>query len=505
MTRRRPDPLVTHDADTEPAISDPEITEAPASSKAESIGDEFVTPTPQEMAELVFARRRIGKRRRSEILRELEIGSGVDALGYNFHEAPSELVGTQCVRRSFHALLALAALALFSGVLYRQDRGGYALELWVTLPDIALVACAARYGPSAFGRVQRFRATTLTTGGVLLVLGLAVSFVVHPSARGVFVLVRLLGAVGVADRLQRANRAEIRRAVQVLFCVAGFSIMFAVLQHARGSALGLYALGERAEPFFHFGDNLVPSAFLGHPYPLGGAALIASSLAVALVLSGRLQAPWLYVAGALAGFSSVFSASRTNVLGLCLFAATVIFGAARRAPLRALLFAAVVAAAASAGYLANPHIWSTKSQAYKAEGDVSAGRVGLFKENVAMVTRHLPFGVGPGRYNIELKNDGITQSTGFAHPPQVVAMAALAEGGIPAGFALLIIGGSFVGLARRRRFAAFVPVAALVAPLFSDHYMWSGAEGMALVAIGFGVAMRLSREANVRELLPAAR
>lgn len=503
MTRRRPDPLTTLATDPNNENAGPATT-APASPELPSLDDEFVTPTAQEIAEVVFAGRRIGKRRRSELLRDMEIGSDSEAAGYNFHEAPSELVGTHGVRRSFHALLGVAALALFSGVLYRQDRGGYALELWVTLPDLALAACAVLYGPAAFSRVRKFRATTLTTGGVFLIVALAMSFAVHPSARGVFVLLRLIGAVGVADRLQQANRAEIRRVVQVLFGTAGFSVAYSLVQHARGSALGLFALGERSDPFFHFGDHLVPSAFLGHPYPLGGAALIASSLAAVLVLTGRLHAPWLYAAGMLAGFASVFSASRTNVLGLFLFAATVVVHLARKARMRALLFIVVVAIASSVGYVANPDVWSTKTGAYEVDGDVSAGRVGLFKENVVMTTRHLPLGVGPGRYNIELKNDGIKQNTGFPHPPQVVAMAALAEGGIGAGFALVVIGASFLGIARRRRFVAFVPVAALVAPLFSDHYMWSGAEGMVLVAIGFGVASRLSREPHVRELLPTA-
>ena len=464
--------------------------------------DEFVTPTPQEVAEVVFAGRRIGKRRRSEILRDLELEAGGDSSYYNFNEAPTQLVGIPGVHRSFHAVLALAALALFSGVLFHEDRGGYALEVWVTLPDLAMAICAVLFGPAAIARARRFRTTTLTTGGLLMVAALGLSFVVNPSARGVFVLIRLLGSVGVADRIQRANRAEIRRVAQVLFASAGYSIAFALLQLARGSAIGLYALGEREDPFFHFGTNDVPSAFLGHPYPLGGATLVAAALAAALVLSGRLQPAWLLGGGALAGFACVFSASRTNVLGLCLFVGAVLIATVTRKPKRALLFALIVAASASGAFALDPDIWASKSADYEANGDLSAGRVDLFKENVSIVKRHLPFGVGPGRYNIELQNDGITQSTGFPHPPQVVAMSALAEGGVPAGLALVVIGGSMIGILRRRRIAAAIPLAALAAPLFSDHYMWSGAEGMALVAIGFGVALRLSREPKVRELTP---
>ncbi len=165
---------------------------------------EFVTPTPQEVAEVVFAGRRIGKRRRAEILRDLELEAGGDSSYYNFNKAPTQLVGIPGVHRSFHAVLALAALALFSGVLFHEDRGGYALEVWVTLPDLAMAICAVLFGPAAIARARRFRTTTLTTGGLLLVAALGLSFVVNPSARGVFVLIRLLGAGGVGPRIKTA-------------------------------------------------------------------------------------------------------------------------------------------------------------------------------------------------------------------------------------------------------------------------------------------------------------
>jgi hypothetical protein len=496
LTRRHVEVEPTPDL----AIEDPTQAERSEAANARSSDPDDdhsdLTPTPQEVAEAVFVGRRLGKRRRSEILKDLADGA---------HEIddrlPSRLIGELTVRRSFHAVLAIAAIGMFSGVLFQQvDRGGYALELWVTIPDVVLAVCAVVYGFHAVNLTRRFRSSAMTTGGVLLVGALALSFLFHPSLRGVAVLIRLLGAVGVADRLQRSNRVELRRAVQVLTGSAALSLFVAVAQLARGKAVGLYALGERVDPFFHFGSAKVPSAFLGHPYPLGGAALVSASVAVALVVAGRLQTRWMYAAGVLAGFGCVFSGSRTNVLGIALLVVTVVAGTWRSNRTRACLFGLAVVAACATGFAANPSVWGIKSSSYQTDGDVSAGRVGLFKENVGMVRRHPILGVGPGRYNIALKAEGITQSTSFPHPPQVVGMAAWAEGGLLAGGSLVIVFGSLLGIAKRKRFAAMIPLVGIAAPLFGDHYMWSGSEGMALVAIAFGVAYRLSRESQVREL-----
>jgi hypothetical protein len=496
LTRRHAEVESTPDL----VIEDPTQPENPAATPARNSALEDdradLTPTPQEVAEAVFVGRRLGKRRRSEILKDLADG------GHEIDDRlPSRLIGELTVRRSFHPVLAIAAIGLFSGVLFQQaDRGGYALELWVTIPDVVLAVCAAAYGLHAVNLTRRFRSSAMTTGGVLLVGALALSFLFHPSLRGVAVMIRLLGAVGVADRLQRSNRIELRRAVQVFTVGAALSMVVAIVQLARGQALGLYAFGERADPFFHFGEAKVPSAFLGHPYPLGGAALVSASVAIALVLSGRLQTRWMYAAGVLAGFGCVFSGSRTNVLGIALLVTTVVVGTWRSNRMRACLFGLAVVGACVGGFGANPNVWGIKSSSYQTEGDVSAGRVGLFKENVGMVRRHPILGVGPGRYNIALKAERITQSTGFPHPPQVVAMAAWAEGGLLAAGSLFIVVGSLIGIAKRKRFAAMIPLVGLAAPLFGDHYMWSGSEGMALVAIAFGVAYRLSREPQVREL-----
>ncbi len=495
--------LTRRHAEVEPTpdfvVAEPTPTLPPgvAVARTATSDDELdLTPTPQEVAEAVFAGRRIGKRRRSEILKDLANG------GPEFDDRlPSRLIGELTVRRSFHATLVLAAVCLFSGVLYREaDRGGFALELWVTLPDILLAVCAAVYGVPAVNLTRRFRSSTMTTGGVLLLGALSLSFVFHPSLRGVAVLVRLLGAVGVADRIQRANRVELRRVVQVFAASVAASMGVAALQLLRGKPIGLYALGERVDPFFHFGNAKVPSGFLGHPYPLGGAALVAASVAAALVLAGRLQTRWLFGVGAIGGFSCVFSGSRTNVLGIGILVVSVVLGTWRSNRMRACLFALVVVSACGAGFATNPTVWGSKSSAYEAEGDITAGRVGLFKENVGMVRRHPILGVGPGRYNIALKADGIKQTTGFPHPSQVVGMAAWAEGGLLAAGSLIVIAGSLIGIAKRKRFAAVVPLVGVAAPLFGDHYMWSGGEGMALVAIAFGVAYRLSRESHVREL-----
>jgi O-Antigen ligase len=496
LTRRHAEVKLTPDF----AIEEPTQPENPAAKPAgrSALEDDRadLTPTPQEVAEAVFVGRRLGKRRRSEILKDLADGA---------HEIddrlPSRLIGELTVRRSFHPVLAVAAIGLFSGVLFQQaDRGGYALELWVTIPDVVLAVCAVAYGFHAVNLTRRFRSSAMTTGGVLLVGALALSFLFHPSWRGVAVMIRLLGAVGVADRLQRSNRVELRRAAQVFTAGAALSMVVAIVQLARGKALGLFAFGERVDPFFHFGDAKVPSALLGHPYPLGGAALVSASVAIALVLAGRLQTRWMYAAGVLAGFGCVFSGSRTNVLGVALLVTTVVFGTWRSNRMRACLFGLAVIGACVAGFAANPNVWGIKSSGYQTDGDVSAGRLGLFKENVGMVRRHPILGVGPGRYNIALKAEGITQSTGFPHPPQVVGMAAWAEGGLLAAGSLVIIVGSLIGIAKRKRFAAMIPLVGLAAPLFGDHYMWSGSEGMALVGIAFGVAYRLSREPHVREL-----
>jgi O-Antigen ligase len=498
LTRRR--------AEVEPTTPDFVTTEAASTLKsksevaktASSEDDLDITPTPQEVAEAVFVGRRIGKRRRSEILKDLADG------GREFDDRlPSRLIGELTVRRSFHAALVLAAFCLFSKVLFREaDRGGSALELWVSVPDVVLAVCAAIYGVHAVNLTRRFRSSSMTTGGVLLVGALALSFAFHPSMRGVAVLIRLLGAVGVADRLQRSNRVELRRVVQVFTAGVATSLGVAVLQLLSGKAIGRDALTERVDPFFHFASETGTGAILGHPFLLGGAALVVASVAAALVLAGRLQTRWLFAAGALGGFGCVFSGSRTNVLGIGILLATFVAGTWRSNRMRACLFGFVVLSGCGVGFAANTNVWSIKSSTFQANADVSASRVGLFKENVGMVRRHPILGVGPGRYNIALKADGISQSTGFPHPPQVAGLAAWAEGGLLAGASLLVIVGSLAGIAKRRRLAAILPLVGLAVPLFGDHHMWSGAEGMTLVAIGFGVAFRLSRESQVRELSP---
>jgi hypothetical protein len=449
-----------------------QLEPAPLDGSANAADD--LTPTPYEVAEAVFVGRRIGKRRRSEILREL-----IDR-GYHVPpDFPPELGQPQKVRRPALVAFALAAFALLGEALFREaNRGGNALELWVTLPDVIIALCAATVGVEAVNRTRRFRSSSLTTGGVLLFAALLISFPFHPSAQGVLVLVRLLGAVGVADVVQRSNRTELRRLVQILVAGVLASLVIAVGQIFTGKPLGWY------------------------PDPLGDAALVAGALVMALVLAGRLQSYWSYAGGFIAGFGSVFSGSRTNVLGLTLLFIAVVVGATRTRPKRVFEFSVAVAAAGATAVMLNPSAWTDLPVSAKANGDQATTRIELFKENVGAVRRHPIVGVGPGRYNVALEADGMTQATGFVQPPQVVAMSALAEGGILAGLSMLVIAGSIVGIARRRRFPATLPLVGLIAPLFTDHYMWTSVEGMAIVALALGVSFRLSRESVVREVSP---
>lgn len=388
--------------------------------------------------------------------------------------------------------LAVATVPLGTGrTRYGFDPGrGYSLTLWVGLVDIMLLLSLAFGFRATLHRVRARQTAPLIEGSILLLAGLVVSSLIHPVDRGIAIVLRLAGAIVVADWVASADRNLLRTVGKIIATLAVGEWCLSLFQLATKGPLGLWFLGERSDPFFRWGETgetIAPTGTFIHSYLLAGFLAAAMSVVVVLAFLGLSTKPTAFVVTGVASSAALLTYSRVSVLSVFLMLAVLglltIKATTRRLAAGLILWSLLVSTVTFSLTLDGWNMKKARSDA----GGITSGRVELLQENLQVVRKHPFFGTGTGRYTMSLLDEG--QDLGpIPRPPHMVPMAALAEAGILSVPGMLLQGFAALLLVLRRRWVALLPLASLLSPLMLEQFMWNTPEGMMMVALGFGAA-----------------
>ena len=365
---------------------------------------------------------------------------------------------------------------------------GYSLTMWVGLIDVMLALALILGGRSTLRRIRARTSSTFVDAGTLLLIGLTISTLIHPVDRGVGILIRLAGAIVVADWFASADRQLLATLGKIVATLGLFQWVLSFAQLARNGPTGLWFLGERSMPLFAFGDSVGAAGTFFHCYLLAGFLAVAMGTTNSLALRG-IVSKRLSLALSVAGTSSAFFAfSRVSVLSAVLVGGSMtlvaVFDRKNRrfaaASMAAMILTALVSLAATRSG------WTTKAE-YVTKFGATTGRTELLRQNVDTFLRHPWVGVGTGRYTMSLLDEGRDLGE-TPHPPHMIPLAALTEGGLLSAPSLLAHVGAIALLMWRRHWSSVVAVATLLSPFMLEQFMWNTPEGMMMVAIGLGAA-----------------
>ncbi|MGH2378656.1 MAG: O-antigen ligase family protein [Candidatus Limnocylindria bacterium] len=316
--------------------------------------------------------------------------------------------------------------------------------------------------------------------GLTLLALVVVALLVHPSLRGLHFFARLAAAGALAWAVALIGTVPERRVVLLaLGAAAATQSAIAVLQHQNGAPLGLWMLGEFADPLIYWGTSAAPRGTLSDGFVLAGLALVASAALVRQGLTASRMLPWL----ALAAITVVplgLSHSRTAVLGLALVCACLLPGAVRSVSYRWAI-AALLLGAALPGLLA----WDGWTAS--AGRGVASDRGALLAQAAALTATSPLVGVGPARYDDELAALPDLHTTARLEPVHSVPMLFAAESGIPASLVMVVLLGALIASALRRGATTLMVSLTLVPWILLDQWPYTNTVGIALVGLWIGL------------------
>lgn len=318
--------------------------------------------------------------------------------------------------------------------------------------------------------------TTVVTGALAFVV--VASFIVHPSPRGIEMILRAVAAIAVVDSWRLLPVDVKHKLLGLLLAMGAAQSVLAMIQSWRKEPFGLN-LVDYAGPLYQFGDSYAGRGGLHHPYHL--TVFVVVAMAAGLVGILRAQRVVLWLGGlALCGAGIAVTYSRASLLGLAP-AAVLVLLASRRSGWRILRASFVVVAI---GFVAAALVFGTgwTSRLEDTTGDNTAsGRSERWREAADLASDNLLLGVGPGRYTIELSDR--SDSTTFPLPAHNVLAHSAAELGV-VGAGLVAILGVFALLFARRRGALALAAVLLVVPFFLlDAYPYVIPTGIATTAL----------------------
>jgi hypothetical protein len=393
------------------------------------------------------------------------------------------------------AILSCVAMASFtlSLTVGRLRHGydeshGYSMTMWLGIVDVFLalaLCCGAR---STYRRVRARTSAPLIDAGVLLVGALAVACALAPIDRGVAMVIRLAGAVVVADGFASADRQLLRTLGNLIGALGVFQWILGVSQLAIGGPVGIWFLGERLNTLYAFGNANGPGGTFFHTYLWSGFQITAMGVTTTLALRGVISKRLAAAVTAGAVSSAFLAYSRVSIVSavLFVFALGAVAIAHRDQRRFALGLTAITVAAGSLTLALTLQGWSAKVEIAEQAG-VTSGRMQLMGENLDVFFEHPLVGVGTGRYTLSLLDQGKDLGE-TPRPPHNIVLAALTEAGALAIPALIANVAAIGLLVRRRKWVSLVSFATVVPPLLLEQYMWNWAEGMLMVALGFGAA-----------------
>jgi hypothetical protein len=285
-------------------------------------------------------------------------------------------------------------------------------------------------------RGHRLRRTDLPAPVLVLLITLgwlAIAAAVHPSWRALDLAFRLAGVWAIGRTVRRANVDQRTAFLAVLLGLGVLQALLGIAQSLSGDALGLDAL-EFEGPLYQFGTEFAGRGSLTHPYHLTSLLVVcvAAGALLALRLAGRAQTAAL-IGIAVMGTGIVLTFSRSGFLAV---GGMLVLWVLRR-------HTRTVAAALAAGLLIGAFIGfdglTAKAEVSTSAERIDSGRRERIREAAELASQEPVFGVGPGRYVIELRE---IEHQDLLPAHNIVAQQA-AESGYVGGLLTLATLGSF--------------------------------------------------------------
>lgn len=350
--------------------------------------------------------------------------------------------------------LALAILVVllfpFVGLPRETERASLPLQLsYFYAADAALIALTLLSLPRLLAAARRPRGAEGATWLLLFAL-LAVAFLVHPSAWGVDVLLRILAAAALYRVVADLAPRERGLVAGALGFAAILQAPIALLQFVGRGPLGLQALGELGEDLISYGGGPpLARGTLGHEFILAGLALVSASVLLGEGLRSARPAPWL-LSASLALVPVGFVYARTVSISVGLACASLVRPAFRSSRQRWALAALLVGAGV-------PALVASEGWAGSLARGLGSDRGAILMQALAIVADEPVFGVGPGGYLPALRERPELHVTRELQNVHNVPVMIAAEAGIPAAVA----GGALLLLLGWRAFRAGAPALTL--------------------------------------------
>lgn len=370
----------------------------------------------------------------------------------------------------------------------------------VTPFDLPLLLLVIGAIPGLTSRVRDQPTLGVITAGVLLV-GAVVSFVFHPSERGVMVILRLLALFILVVEMVSLTTEQFRIRVAVpMMAAASIQTVLGVAQMVKGAPLGLQDWGE--QPALRaFGDTFGASGTMLSPYTMAGLGVLAATVGLATLPAGRWR-PW-WLAGIALSFASLgITYSRASLVGVVAIFAALVVGIVRgrsdlRIPVVVLLLALLIPA------IVFSDGWATRAEdsATTDVDDFATFRITHISQSLTVISDAPLVGVGPGLYSFTLERDHEPEIDDAVH---VVPLLVAAEDGVIVGvlFALLLV--LLAVRALRTSPEAVAVLAGFGVFLAFDKFAYLHPNGMVMFAVWLATIDRLINRADPPIEAPAA-
>lgn len=350
---------------------------------------------------------------------------------------------------AFTLLLAVVALSpIARGWVLWSAPGGDEVNQWVLMTPldwplallVVLQIATLVEERSVGGSTPRARLPIHICLAVITLAWLAVAAMVNPSWRALDLAFRLAGIWAIVRTVRRATSDQRTAFLGALVMLGVVQAIIGIAQSRTGEALGL-GIFEFEGPLYEFGGVAAGRGSFTHPYHL--TALLVVCVAAGGLLTTRLRGrSRLMVLASLPvmGTAVVLTSSRSGYLAI---GAVVLLWSARRKTV-------VLAAAVVAGLLVGASLGidgvAAKAEATTDSERIDSGRRQRIEEAVDLADQHPLFGVGPGRYVIELR-DEIDGKLLPAH--NLVAQQTAESGYIGGALVLATLGAFGIWLLRR--------------------------------------------------------
>jgi O-antigen ligase len=373
--------------------------------------------------------------------------------------------------------------------------GNPVVDPLLSLQDLVIIPMAI-FGSAVLGRrfVSRTCDSKLKMSPVTVALyvfwaAVTVSTLMHPTARGVLHVLRLLAVPVLVELCTRRTMRD--RLVIVAACSVSFSAGVAIVQRLLAGPVGLFSLGERGDPFLSLVPGFpTPTAFTGHPYHAGtmfiGALGALSSVALRRKIDLRWSAPV-----ALLAFAGAQSSSRMLIVALVGLGVVLAAAATRRVTRRSALILLASVAVPTVAWVAAQNGSYSRPRPAGSERTIESlanGRGELLDQSIAIWKSAPLTGVGPGNYVAAQRELGLSQIGPWPIVVHSFPLQVLSESGLVGLAGLLGAVGTLAWSARRRFISAMVPLSVAAPMALLDHAMWTFGFATVVLAMLIGTA-----------------